>query len=533
MHVPAAPASSWAPLRIGSYRSLWTAQMGSNVGTWMQTVGAQWMLVHQPHAATLTSAVQAASLLPVLFVSLPAGVLADVVDRRRLLAALSLLMALMAAVLTGLTWAGLTTPALLIGLTFLLGSGQAVLGPTWQAIQPELVPRELIPSAAALGSLNINIARAIGPAAAGVLVALIGPAFVFGLNAVSFLGVTAAVLAWRRPPDEARIAERAVPALRSGLRYVRHAPAVRRILLRSGLFVLPASALWALLPVTASSRLGLGAAGYGVLLGALGVGAIVGALSIRRLRAALPDNALLVAGTLAFALGMLGAAALRQPVAVTLLLIPAGAGWLVNLSTLNTALQLTLPGWVRARGLSAYLLIFLGGQGVGALIWGFIAGGGIVPALLAAAALLVAGAATLRWWPLYAETGRLDRTIVSTWPEPVLVLEPQPADGPVLVEITYTVPPERADAFRAAMQPVGLSRRRTGAFDWGLFRDVATPNRYIEAFLVPSWSEHLSQHNGRTTGYDAQLLSTARDLIEGEPQVRHLLPASRADASPA
>jgi MFS family permease len=518
------PASSWAPLRIGSYRSLWTAQMGSNFGTWMQTVGAQWLVVHQPHAATLTAAVQAASLLPVLFVSLPAGVLADVFDRRRLLAVLSAAIGLIAGALAVLTWADLVTPAVLLSLTFLLGCGQAVLSPTWQAVQPELVPRELIPAAAALGSLNVNIARAIGPAIAGALVALIGPAVVFGLNAVSFLGVTAAVLAWRRPHGAASV-ERIGPALRSGLRYVRHAPAVRRIFLRSAVFVLPGSALWALLPVVASSRLGLGAAGYGVLLGALGLGAIIGALVIGWLRARLPDNMLLVVGTLVFALGTAGSALVRSPVAVAALLVPAGTGWLINLSTLSTVLQLTLPSWVRARGLSAYILVFLGGQGAGALVWGLIAGRGIELALLVSAAVLVVGAFTLLRWPLYAYTGRLDRS-VSTFPEPALDPGPEPGDGPVLVEINYTVRPERAEEFVAAMRPVELSRRRTGAYAWGLYRDTGAGDRFVEVFLVPSWAEHLSQHSGRMTGHDAQLLAEARALTEGEPAVRHLLRTS-------
>ncbi|RZE49528.1 MFS transporter [Streptomyces albidoflavus] len=416
--------SSWAPLRGRTFRVLWSAQLGSNVGTWMQTVGAQWMLVQQPNAPTLTAAVQAASLLPVLFLSLPAGVLADVLDRRALLMTLSGVMAALCAALAALTAAGLTTPAVLIALTFLIGCGQALMSPGWQAIQPELVPREQIPAAAALGSLNVNVARAIGPAVAGLLVAATGPDVVFALNAVSFLGVLAALLGWHRARHGAGDRERMRPALASGTRYVRNAPGVRRVLLRSGLFVVPASALWGLLPVVAERRLGLGSGGYGLLLGALGAGAIVGAVTIGRVRERLGRNVLLAVSTVAFAAGTLAAAVLRQPVPVAVVLVVAGVGWLYALSTLNATLQLALPGWVRARGLAVYLMVFMGGQGIGTLLWGLLADGiGTAETLLVSAGLLLASAASLTWLPLRERTGTLDRTIVAPgrnrrWPFP-------------------------------------------------------------------------------------------------------------------
>ncbi|QHC19157.1 MFS transporter [Streptomyces sp. GF20] len=525
--------SSWAPLRGRTFRVLWSAQLGSNVGTWMQTVGAQWMLVQQPNAPTLTAAVQAASLLPVLFLSLPAGVLADVLDRRALLMTLSGVMAALCAALAALTAAGLTTPAVLIALTFLIGCGQALMSPGWQAIQPELVPREQIPAAAALGSLNVNVARAIGPAVAGLLVAATGPDVVFALNAVSFLGVLAALLGWHRARHGAGDRERMRPALASGTRYVRNAPGVRRVLLRSGLFVVPASALWGLLPVVAERRLGLGSGGYGLLLGALGAGAIVGAVTIGRVRERLGRNVLLAVSTVAFAAGTLAAAVLRQPVPVAVVLVVAGVGWLYALSTLNTTLQLALPGWVRARGLAVYLMVFMGGQGIGTLLWGLLADGiGTAETLLVSAGLLLASAASLAWLPLRERTGTLDRTIVAPWPEPALALPVDPDDGPVLVEVAYEVPEDRAERFRAAMAEAAVSRRRTGALRWNLYQDAADPRRWVEVFEVASWSEHLRQHGTRLTGYDAELLTTARDLAEGEPEVRHLVPPADEPARP-
>jgi MFS family permease/quinol monooxygenase YgiN len=534
VHAPGAPppdggtgaaVSAWAPLRLPTFRSLWLAQLGSNVGTWMQTVGAQWMLVHQPNAPTLTSLVQAASLLPVLFLSLPAGVLADVLDRRRLLIGLSVAMTAISAALAVLTAAGLTTPAVLIALVFLLGCGSALTGPGWQAVQPELVPREQIPAAAALGSLNVNLARAVGPAMAGVIVAVTGPDVVFGINAVSFLGVVAALVAWHRAaPQGAGAPERIRSAMTAGTRYVRNAPGVRRLLLRSALFVVPASALWGLLPVVSSSRLGLGAGGYGLLLGALGLGAIAGAVTVKQVRKAVGRNLLLGLSGCAFAAGSGVAALVTQPAVVAVVLILTGVGWLYALSTLNTTLQLALPAWVRARGLAVYLMVFMGGQGVGTLLWGLLAdAAGVRTTLLAATALLLLTSLSLTVWPVRARTGSLGRDVVAPWPEPMLAWGEEPGSGPVLVEVDYEVAPEHTADFRAAMAALAVSRRRTGAVHWSLYRDSEREHVWVEVFEVPSWQEHLLQHEGRLTSYDAELVERARSLAAGEPRVRHLV----------
>jgi MFS family permease len=496
----------------------------------MQTVGAQWLLVERAHAATLVALVQTASLLPVMVLSLPAGVLADVLDRRRLLLVSQSAMAVTAGVLAVLTAVGLTTPATLLLLTFVLGCGQAVTGPAWQAIQPELVERDQIPAAAALGSLTVNLARAVGPAVAGLLVAASGPAWVFGINAVSFVGVLGALAAWRRRPEESpRRAEAAVDALHAGARYVRHAPAVTRILLRSALFVIPGSALWALLPVIARDRLNLGAGGYGGLLAALGIGAVLGALYLSKLRARFSANILLGASAAGFALATLalalplGAAAI--PV-VCAFMVLGGLAWIVSLSTLNSSLQLTLPAWVRARGLGTYLLVFMGGQAVGSLGWGLLAGAiGDTDTLCAAAVLLVLAAASVALWPLHAPLPGLARIEAGHWPEPVLVFEPDPKDGPVLVVKHYQVPSENRAAFVAAMEPVGRSRRRTGASGWSVYRDGSRPDRFTEVFTVRSWDEHLRQHGDRLTGADQEFERRALELAEPDPEVEHLFPA--------
>jgi MFS family permease len=491
--IPRVPKS---PLADPTFRSLWLAQAGSGVGTWMQTVGAQWMLVHQAHAATLVSIVQAASLLPVMFVSLPAGVLADLLDRRQILIAAQSGMAVIAALLAVLTATHLTTPTLLIIMTFLLGIGQALTNPAWQAIQPMLVPREQIPAAAALNSMNVNISRAIGPALAGVIVAVSGPWVVFAINAVSFSGVLVALVRWNEPSKSGTGAESLLPAMRSGTRYLRYAPGVRRILLRAGLFVLPASALWALLPIVASQRLNIGSGGYGLLLGALGVGAVVGALALSRIRKRMSSNAVLVVFSLVFAAGTATAGMVTNTPVVVIAMFISGIAWLAVLSTLNTVMQLVLPAWVRARGTAVTLVV--------------------------AAVALAAGVVTFAWLPLHGRTETLDRTIAH-FPEPTLAFTPDPDDGPVIVALIYRVPADRVDGFVSSMRELGQSRQRTGATRWGLFRDAGDAERYVELFEVPSWSEHELQHRERLTGYDADLLTETRQYTTGDPEVHHLI----------
>lgn len=519
------PLSTWAPFRSPIYRALWIAQLVSNLGTWMQTVGAQWLLVDEPNAATLVSLVQTAITLPVMLLSIPSGVLADLMDRRRLLLGAQATMAVLATVLAIATATGHTTPGVLLTLLFLLGCGQAITAPSWQAIQPELVPRNQIPSAAALGSMNINIGRAVGPAIAGVLVAVSGPALVFGLNALSFGGIVAVLLFWRRPPTDRQLpSERPLAALQAGSRFIRAAPAIRRVLLRCLLFVAPASAIWALLPVIARDQLDLGSSGYGLMLGALGVGAVGGALALGRIRARWTPTQRLTVASVVFGLAAAGSALLSSVAVVLVLLVGAGLAWLLALSTMNATMQLLLPAWVRARGLSVYMLVFMGGQALGALLWGLVAGAtSTVTALLIAAGLLIVGAVVGGWLPIRHDLEELDLTPAAFWPEPELVVEPDPDDGPVLVLRYYDVPSERTDEFFAAMVFVGRSTQRTGAMEWRLYRDVGVIDRFVEAFVVRSWAEHMHQHQVRLTAQDRLRAQAVREFSTGEPRISHLV----------
>jgi len=360
---------------------------------------------------------------------------------------------------------------------------------------------------------------------AGVLIASVDVAAVFALNALSFGFLVLALAFWRRRPVEPDDhPERFGSALVAGGRYIRHSRVVRRILLRSLLFVVPGTVVWALLALVASRRLGLGPGGYGLLLGALGVGAVCGAFTLPRLRVRTSTNGIALLSSLVYAAALLVVALVTHPAVVTAALFAAGAAWLAVLASLNATMQLFLPGWVRARGLSTYQIVFVGGQGVAALVWGLLAERfGLEAVFLAAAGLMLAGAASLRWWPLH-DTEGLDRSPAMYWPEPHLDFQPEPDDGPVLVTATYRVAEDQEPRFLEAMELVRRSRQRTGASRWDLYRDGADGRQFVETFVVPSWAEHLRQHENRLTGADRRFEDQAYRYALGEPEVAHLFP---------
>ncbi|AVT33197.1 MFS transporter [Plantactinospora sp. BC1] len=520
------PPSAWAPLRVATYRSLWVAMLVANIGTWMQTVGAQWLLIDERNASTLVSLVQTASALPILLLALPAGALADTLDRRRLLIAVQFFIVAVGVALTLLTATGRMPPALLLTLTFAFGVGQALTLPAWAAIIPDLVPRNLLQSASGLGSISVNVARSVGPAVAGLLIAWTGVPLVFALNTLAFLFFAFTLLRWRAGTSRSvEVPERFTAALRAGGRYVRHSPIVQRLLLRALLFLVPGSALWALLPLIANQRLGLGAGGYGVLLAALGAGAVAGGLVLPWVRSRFSPNLFLLVAGLTYGAAMLVVALVPVEAVVLVALVPAGLAWVTVLSNLNAEMQLFLPGWVRARGLAVYQVVFAGGQAIGALVWGVVADtAGLVLAHVAAGLLMVLGGLTVKMWPL-PDLRAVERDPATHWPDLELVHEPDPSVGPVMVVLTYTVREERREGFVAAMQEVRAARQRTGASRWGLFREGESADLFVEVYELPSWDEHLRQHGGRLTKADQAAELRALEHAEGLPQVSHLLPA--------
>lgn len=522
----AASVSAWSPFRRRAFAILWTATLLSNIGTWMHDVGAGWLMTSLAPSPLMVSLVQAATTLPVFLFALPAGALADIVDRRRLLIVIKVFMAVMTLALGLVVLGGEITAAGLIGFTFAVGVGAAFLAPAWQAIVPELVPRPELPHAIALNSVGINVSRAIGPALGGVVIATVGIAWPFLLNAISFLAVIAAVAWWHPParPSRPLPAERFFTAMRMGVRYARASPPLLATFARAVAFFLFASAYWALLPLIARQRLGGDAQVYGALVTCIGAGAVAGALLLPRIRTRLGADNLV-------ALGTLGTVAALLVFAVAVSTAPAlGAGflagisWIAVLSTLNVSAQLSLPDWVRARGLAVYNAVFFGSMTLGSVTWGQVAGqAGIPLALMIAAGGALLGIAVTRRFRLQFD-GKLDLAPSAHWPQP-LVTGDVPSDaGPVMVTVEYLVDPAQADLFRAAMGGVERERRRNGAFSWGLYQDAADPARFIEYFIEDSWLEHL-RHHERVTQADRDLQAEVHGFQVGSepPKVSHYL----------
>ena len=496
--------SAWAPLRSRVYRTLFIAQFGSSIGTWMQTVAAQWFLVEKHSSDVIVALVQTASLGPTLLLGLLAGALADLFDRRRLLIVLQSYAALVALALAVLTYLGRLGSTSLLMFTLAIGCASALTAPAWQAIQPEVVPREQIPAVSILGSVSGNAARAIGPAIGGVVVALAGPAAVFGLNAISFAGIIVALLTWKRPKQSAPIErEHLGQAIITGLLFVNNGPNFRRILLRAALFLFPASAVLALLPVAAARTWHLGADGYGVALGAIGFGGVLAVAVAAPLHQRVSDSVLLAASAAVYGLAPLAVVWLPFAAAIPILAL-SGMAWLITSTTLNAAAQLSLPRWVRARGLSVYLLVATGSQAIGSYVWGALATrAGLDIALLWSAAALGAVALSVVALPLRPSTGRLGIDVSCAWPTPTLVFEPCPNDGPVLVTVRYRVPAENRKNFIEAMSAVRRSRLRTGGHSWRLYHSVGELDMFLERFTVASWTEFERQRTERWVEFDS------------------------------
>ncbi|MDA0181537.1 MFS transporter [Solirubrobacter phytolaccae] len=512
----------FAPLRGRAFRTLWLAQFASNIGGWMQTVGAQWLMLSLSGSAAYLAFVQSAASLPVLLFAIPAGVAGDLFDRRRLLLVCEAAMALASLALAGLAVAGLVTPWILLALLFAIGAGQAWSAPTWQSLQPELVPAEQRPQAIALGSVNQNLARAIGPAIGGVLIAVSAPSTTFFVNAASFLVVIVAVARWReRTRDLAATTlprEHALAATRSSGRYVAHSPLLKAILLRAGVFVFFASAVWALLPSVATRELGLGSGGYGLLLGCVGIGAVAGAVALPAVRAALRPERVLALGTVLVA----GAAAVLAAVPVVAVacvaLVVAGTGWILSLATLNSTFQASLPGWVKARGLAFYLVVFQGGNAIGSAVIGLLAARfGVTGTLGAAAALLALSPLIARLAPIPDITPDELRPAGDVPASHALATD---VGGPVMVTLEWRARPGEAGALAATIAAGEPARRRTGATAWSSWADAEDPDRIVEQFVVTSALEHQRQHE-RMTVRDRARIADAAALAVGPPVTTH------------
>ncbi|NVP57275.1 MFS transporter [Mycoplana rhizolycopersici] len=514
----------FAPLRQTVFAVLWGATVLGNTGSFMRDVASSWLVTDLSSAPAAVAMIQAAGTLPIFLLAIPAGVLSDIVDRRKLLIGVQVLLACVSITLMGLSYFRMLTVEALVGLTFLGGVGAALVAPAWQAIVPELVPRRDLKSAIALNSLGINIARSIGPAAGGLILASFGAAMTYGADVASYLFVIAALLWWKRPKeDPGELSEHFAGAFRAGLRYARASRELHVVLLRAAIFFAFASSVWALLPLVARNLLGGTAGFYGVLLGAVGAGAIGGAILLPKLRTRLSSDALLlvsVGGTAGVML--LLSLAPPQWLAVIILLV-LGAAWITALTTLNGVAQSILPNWVRGRALAIYLTVFNGAMAAGSLGWGFVAEAIGVPQTLvvSAIALVVAGLVMHR---VKLPLGEADLVPSNHWPEPLIATPVAHDRGPVMILIEYRVDKVNRSAFLHLLDNLSRERQRDGAYSWGVTEDAANPELIVEWFFAESWAEHMRQH-ARVSNTDADIQLQLLQYHRGpeRPVVRHFL----------
>lgn len=525
-HTPPAPASggTFAPLAQTTFAVLWAATILGNIGSFMRDVASAWLATDLSSSPAAVAMIQAAATLPVFLLAIPAGVLADILDRRRFLIAIQVGLALVSGTLMLLAWRQSLTIEILIGMAFLGGIGAAMMGPTWQSIVPELVPQNTLKPAVALNALGVNIARAIGPAAGGLLLAAFGAAATYGADLVSYVFVIGALLWWKRPERTTDpLREHFFSAFRAGLRFTRAHSKLHVVLARAAVYFAFGSSIWALLPLVARHLLHGGASLYGMLLGAVGMGAILGALTLRRLQQRLDADGLVLLSAVATALVMASLSA-APPVWIALpLLLLLGAAWIIALTTLGGAAQAILPNWVRGRALAVYQMVFNGAMAAGSLAWGLVAEELGTPGalLIAATGLFVAGLVSHR---MRLPRGEDNLAPARHWPEPQMASEIAYDRGPVMILIEYCVRAADRDAFLRAVHKLSEERLRDGAFNWGVMEDPADPELLTEWFLVESWAEHLRQHQ-RVPHADADLQREVTRFHTGTepPRVRHLL----------
>jgi MFS family permease len=522
---PIPDASAWAPLSVPVFRAFWLAALGSNIGTWINGVASGWVMTDLSHSPVMVSLVQAAASLPMVLFALVAGALTDIVDRRRYLIATQLWMAVCAAILTFLAAVDQLDPWNLLILTFALGIGASMAQPALSVTAPELIPRNMLPQAVALGSLSMNLSRSIGPAIAGLLLSQLGAWAAYSLNAVSFIGMIVMLWSWKRQPEERSLPpERFFQALRAGLRYAHRASPFRAVLIRTIAFILFTISAWALLPLIARNELGGGPATYGFLLTFVGIGAVAAVMVLPRLQTVVSRDRLVLIASVVYALTMVALGTVRSEAVLYGVMIIAGAAWVMVLSSLQVAAQLSVPAWVRGRALSLYIMVFSAGLTLGSLLWGWVAAhAGIPAALLGSAAGAMLAALAVRGFTLGGpETPDLSPSF--HWPHPPAASELDKDRGPVLVTVEYQIELVQREAFLEAMQHLGTIRRRDGAFGWGVFEDITAPGRYIELFQQDSWLDHLRQH-ARVTREDQRVQEIIHRFHIGSavPRVSHFI----------
>ena len=516
-----AGAPRLGPFRHPVYRNLWIATVAANIGAWMYNAAAGWLMTSLNPAPLMVSLVQVATTLPMFLFALPAGALADIIDKRRFILVLEILSVVTAGLFALLVSLDLVTPAALLAFMFVIGTITAIEAPAWQSVVPLLVPRQDLTSAIAANSVGINISRAVGPALAGVIIGSWSMAAPFSVNVGCNLACVAALWWWRPAPAPAKDLppESFGNAILVGLRHARYNAPLRATLVRASGFFFFASAYWALLPLLAREQVEGGAGTYGWMLGSIGIGAIIGAFLLPRVKARRGPNWVIAAGSAGTALALLVfAIATRSAVALAAGFL-AGISWIAVLATLNVSAQTSLPGWVRGRGLAVYTTVSFGAMTLGSLLWGeFGADFGLPAAHALAASALLITAVALRRRKLQKGSGP-DLTPSMYWPLPVLPEHGDKERGPVLVVVDYRIAAADRKQFLDAVQRLGAARKRNGSYRWGVFEDAAEPGHWIETFVVDSWLEYLRELK-RVTHADLELVQAVKRFHQGgEPRI--------------
>ncbi|MET0248197.1 MAG: MFS transporter [Sphingobium sp.] len=514
-----------APLRVPVFRRVWLASLLSNFGLLIQGVGAAWAMVQLDAAPNIVALVQTALMMPVMFVAMAAGALADMFDRRKVGMAALAISFVSATCLSGIAYLGLLSPPLILLFCFLIGTGQALFGPAWQASVAEQVPAETLPQAVALASISFNIARSFGPAIGGIVVAAAGAAAAFTVNALFYIPILIVLFTWRRKIAPMRLPpERIGRAMVSGIRYVLHSPPMRIALTRVLLFGIAGGSISALMPLVASTLLHGGARTYGLLLGAVGVGSVVGAVCVGRVKDAMGAEG--SAGICALILGAcLAVVAFSSSLALTLAaLLAGGVVWTLSITLFNINIQLAAPRWVAGRALAAFQAAIAGGIAIGSWLWGEVADLLSVSGAVALSAAAIAGTAALRFALRLPDVSAIGKDEVLLDDQIDVALDLSGRSGPVIVEIEYSVDPAQARSFYRAMQNVQQLRHRNGAYDWSIARDIADTRAWTERFHCPTWHDYLRLRD-RNTHEEMQTIEAAIAFHGGDrrPHVRRLL----------
>jgi len=497
----------------------------------MSSSASAWLMTTLNSDPLMVSLVQVASSLPMFIFALPAGALADTVDKRRFLIGAEIYIAVVSLGFAFMVWAGLITAPGILVFIFLVEIGSALTAPAWQSIVPELVPRADLSPAIAVNSAGVNVSQALGPPLGGALTVAFGVAMPFWVNAFSNWGTIGALVAWRRPKKalDTLPSEHFLKAISTGARHAANNRFLQATLLRAMAFFLFGSCYWALLPLVAGQQIAGGAALYGGLLGTIGASAIAGVLVLPRLKRVLGPNRIVALGSVATALAMALYGVARAPALAVIASMIAGVSWIAVFSSLSVSAQLTLPEWVRGRGLAVYVTVFFGAMASGSILWGAVSHVyGISIALYAAAGGIMI-AIPLTWrWKLQAGEG-IDLTPSMHWPTPIVSTLVSGDAGPVLVTTEYLVNEQNREKFLTVMGKLSLERGRLGAYDWGIFEDIAHPGRYLETYSVDSWLEHLRQHS-RVTHVDRAMEDEIELLLLKKPaETTHFLAARRKE----